>query len=159
MCEKNLKEFAKVKIDDIYNRMDINISLKDCNNAEVWIYLPEKYINNIEVAAKSKNLNLENIDIVKLEYDGVLKYVHVKRSRGTIILNTSCCDVEADYDVFEGGLEVNIINSTARVKLPKDAEYTTILKGKNNSFINNKETINSKNFIELNGINSKLIFE
>ena len=157
--EENIEKLAKIKIDDLYNRMDINISLKDCNNVKIWIYLPEKYINDIEVDAKYKVMNIENIDVVKLEYDGILKYLYVKKSKGKIILNTSCCDIEADYDVFEGGLEVNIINSTARVKLPNNAEYITILKGKNNSFINNNETANSKNFIELNGINSKLIFE
>ena len=78
--EENIEKLAKIKIDDLYNRMDINISLKDCNNVKIWIYLPEKYINDIEVDAKSKVMNIENIDVVKLEYDGILKYLYVKKS-------------------------------------------------------------------------------
>ncbi|MDO4282079.1 MAG: helix-turn-helix domain-containing protein [Clostridia bacterium] len=159
LSQENIKELMKIKIDDIYNKMDININLKDCNHVKILIYLPEKYIDDIEVKAKSKVMNIENIDIKKLEYDGVLKYLHVRKSKGRIILNTTCCDIEAEYDGFNGGLEVNIINSTARVKLPENAEYMTILKGKNNSFINHHDTMDATNFVELNGINSKLIFE
>ena len=54
-------------------------------------------------------------------------------------------------------LEVNTINSVARVEVPKGTEYKTILKGIKNEFIDAVNTENSNNVIELNGINSKLI--
>ena len=62
-----------------------------------------------------------------------------------------------DYDKLEGILEINTINSTARVELPKGTEYKTILKGIKNEFIDAVNTEESINAIELNGINSKLI--
>lgn len=157
--EEITKELADIKIDDLYNRMDINIKLKNCKDAKIIICLPEKYINDIELDANIKTLNLKDINIINLEYDGKLKYLNVEKSKGKIVLNTTCSDVEVKYDEFDGGLEVNIINSTARVKLPVDSKYKTVLKGKKNKFVNENVTENSENYIELNGMNSKLIFE
>ena len=97
-----------------------------------------------------------DIDFKKIEYDGKLKYLNVKNSVGAIVLNTTKCDVEADYDKLDGSLEINTFNSVTRVSLPKEANYKTILKGRKNEFIDAINTENSKNLIELNGINSKL---
>ena len=58
---------------------------------------------------------------------------------------------------MEGSLEVNTINSTARVEIPKNTKYKTILNGIKNEFINAVNTEDSENIIELNGMNSKLI--
>ena len=156
--EENLKDLYKIKIDDLYNRIDINInSKKEINDAVINIYLPEKYIEEIELKSKIKILNISNLNIEKIEYDGELKYLNVNNSKGKIVLNTSKCDIEAEYDKLDGELEVNTINSTARVKIPKEAEYRAVLKGIKNSFVDENNTENSKNKIELNGVNSKLI--
>ena len=156
--EENLKDSFKVKIDDLYNRIDINInSKKEINDAVINIYLPEKYIDEIELKSKIKVLNISNLNIEKIEYDGELKYLNVNNSKGKIVLNTSKCDIEAEYDKLDGEIEVNTINSTARVKIPKEAEYRAVLKGIKNSFVDENNTENSKNKIELNGVNSKLI--
>lgn len=58
---------------------------------------------------------------------------------------------------MDGTLEVNTINSTARVKVPKGTEYKTILKDIKNEFVDSVNTEDSKNVIKLNGMNSKLI--
>lgn len=63
------------------------------------LYLPEKYIDEIEINSGSRTLNIAGLDIKKLEYDGDLKYLNVKdRTAGRIILNTTKCDIEANYD-------------------------------------------------------------
>ena len=156
--EENLKDSFKVKIDDLYNKIYINInSKKEIKDAVINIYLPEKYIDEIELKSKIKVLNISNLNIEKIEYDGELKYLNVNNSKGKIVLNTSKCDIEAEYDKLDGELEVNTINSTARVKIPKEAEYRAVLKGIKNSFVDENNTENSKNKIELNGVNSKLI--
>ena len=103
------------------------------------------------------DIDINGLEIEKLEFDGILKYINVKKSKGTIVLNTTKCDVEAFYDKFEGNLEVNIINSTARVQIPKETKYKTILKGMKNKFINENSVDDANNIIELNGLNSKLI--
>lgn len=159
--EENIGEVLKIKIDDLYNRLDIDIKdRKQTTNNEnsiINIYLPEKYIEEIELKSKMKTLNVSNINLKKLEYDGDLKYLNVRNSKGEIVLNTSKCDIEANYDKFDGILEVNIINSTARVDIPKGTEYKTILKGIKNEFINAVDTDKTTNVIELNGVNSRLI--
>lgn len=156
--EENLKDSFKIKIDDLYNRIDINInSKKEIKDAVINIYLPEKYIDEIELKSKIKVINISNLNIEKIEYDGELKYLNVNNSKGKIVLNTSKCDIEAEYDKLDGELEVNTINSNARVKIPKEAEYRAVLKGIKNSFVDENNTENSKNKIELNGVNSKLI--
>ncbi len=156
--EENLLKLYKIKIDDIYNRMDINIKGKsEYKDIVINIYIPEKYINEIELNTKIKNLNIIDLDVVELEYDGELKYLNVNNSKGNIILNVTKSDVEVNYDNLSGLLEVNTINSTARVELPKGTKYKTVLKGIHNKFIDANSIEESTNIIELNGANSKLI--
>ena len=156
--EENLKENFKITFDDLYNKLDIDIkSKKQIQDMVINMYLPEKYINDIELNSKMKILNISNLELNKLEYDGDLKYLNVKNSKGEIVLNTTKCDIETNYDKLEGMLEVNTINSVARVEIPKGTKYKTVLKGIKNEFIDAVNTENSNNVIELNGINSKLI--
>lgn len=153
---EKLTDIFKIKFDNLYNKLDIDIKGKgqDCI---INFYLPEKYIDEIELNSKIRTLNISDLNLEKLEYDGSLKYLNVKSSKGKIVLNTSKCDIEANYDKFDGTLEVNIINSVARVNIPVDAEYKTVLKGFKNQFVDAINNEKSKNIIELNGIGSKLI--
>ena len=156
--QENLAEIFKIKFDDLYNKLDIDVKSKQLlDDSIINIYIPEKYINDIELNSKTKTLNISNIEIPKLEYDGDLKYLNVRKSKGEIVLNTTRCDIEASYDILCGTLEVNTMNSTARVELLKGTTYKTILKGIKNEFIDAVDTQDSKNTIELNGMNSKLI--
>lgn len=155
--EENIDKLFKIKFDDLYNKLDIDIKNKSNNDSIINIYIPNKYIEDIELKSKAKELNLNSIDVVKLEYDGSLKYLNVNSSSGNIVLNASKCDVEAKYDKFEGLLEVNMVNSTTRVYIPKNTEYKTVLKGIRNKFIDDNSKEESKNIIELNGFNSKVI--
>ena len=156
--EANLEDLFKIKFDDLYNRLDIDIKNKSkVSDITINLYIPEKYINDIELKSKLKYLNIYDIFINELEYDGVLKYLNVYNSKGRIILNTTKCDIEATYDKFDGILEVNTFNSVSRVSIPKDTKYKTILKGIKNEFVNAVNNEESENIIELNGINSKLI--
>lgn len=159
---ENIKDILKIKFDNLYNKLDIDIiknkkSNVDNNDFKITIYLPQKYIDDIEINTKAKTMNIENLELEQLEFDGVLKYMNVSKSKGNIALNTSKCDVEVIYDKFEGSLEVNLINSTARVQIPKETKYKTILKGIKNKILDEGATPDAENTIELNGINSKLI--
>ena len=155
---QELRENYTVKLDDLYNRLDINIkSKKEVEDVKVNIYIPNKYIEEIELDSKIKVLNISNVDLREFEYDGALKYLNVNNSKGKVVLNTSMSDVEVEYDKFEGDLEVNIINSISRVRIPKGTEYKTILKGIKNEFVDAVDTETATNSIELNGANSKLI--
>jgi len=156
--EQEVGENYTIKLDDLYNRLDINIKSKnEIEDTKVNIFIPNKYIDEIELNSKIKVLNITDLDLKEFEYDGVLKYLNVNNSKGEIILNTSLSDVEVCYDNFEGDLEVNIINSTARVRIPKGTKYKTILKGIKNQFIDAVNTEDASNNIELNGANGKLI--
>ena len=156
--EKELSNNYKVKWDNLYNRLDIDVKGKsEYQNIIMNLYLPEKYIDEIELNSKIKTLNILDLELNKLEYDGELKYLNVKNAKGNITLNVAKCDVEATYDQLNGALEVNTINSTTRVTLPKDTKYKTILKGIKNKFIDANNAEDATNEIELNGVNSKLI--
>jgi len=158
LSKENLSENYKIKFDDLYNRLDINIkSEAEIDDVKVNILIPEKYIDEIELNSKIKVLNISNLDLKEFEYDGALKYLNVNNSKGKIVLNATMSDVEVNYDKFEGCLEVNTINSTARVKLPKGTQYRTVLKGIKNQFIDAVNVEESENVIELNGVNSKLM--
>lgn len=153
------EESLKIKFDERYDRMDVLVKNKQpAMNVSLNLYLPEKYIDEIEVNSDSRILNIVGLDVKKLEYDGSLKYLNVKDgAKGKIVLNTSKCDIEADYDKLDGALEINTINSTARVSIPKGTTYQTVLKGAKNQFVDAINTKDATNLIELNGIGSKLI--
>lgn len=156
--EEKLKESFKVKFDDIYNKLDIDIkNKKKINDISINMFLPQKYIDEVELKSKMKTLNISDLELNKLEYDGNLKYLNVLNSKGKIVLNTTKCDIEANYDTLDGVLEVNTFNSVSRVKLPKNQEYKAILKGVKNEFVDAVNTEESTNIIELNGVGSKLI--
>ncbi len=153
---EKINELVKVKFDDLYNRLDINIK-SSLSDMIINLLIPEKYIDEIELNSKTRVLNINNLFLNKLEYDGELKYLNVFGSKGRIVLNTTKCDIEANYDKFDGVLEVNTINSKAHVYLPKDTKYQTIVKGIKNEFIDANPIEDAENIIELNGMNSKLI--
>ena len=156
--EEKLDEVYKIKFDDLYNRLDLDIKGKhEVKDILINLYLPEKYIEEIELKSKIKYLNIANLSCEKFEYDGDLKYLNVKNSKGRIVLNATKCDIEADYDKLDGILEVNTFNSVSRIKLPKNSQYKTVLKGIKNEFIDATDSNESNNIIELNGLNSKLI--
>ena len=156
--EESISELYKIKFDNNYDRLDIDIKGKSkCQDIIMNIYIPEKYINEIELNSKMKTLNIFDLNLNEFEYDGELKYLNVNNSKGIIVLNVTKCDVEVNYDKFNGSLEVNTINSTARVELPNGTKYKTILKGIRNKFIDANSVDDSTNIIELNGANSKLI--
>ena len=155
----NITDGFAVKADDIYNKTDLCVkNKKHADKPAIKLYLPEKYIDEIELKAKIDTLNISNLDIKKLELDGELKYLNMRgTARGKVILNATKCDIEASYEKFDGVLEVNTFNSVARVSMPTGTIYRTILKGHGNSFENAVDTPDAKNVIELNGIGSKLI--
>lgn len=156
--ESELYKLFKIKFDNLYNKIDIDIkSKKQVKDIIINMYIPEKYISDIELNSKIRNLNISNIDINSIEYDGSLKYLNVKNSKGKIVLNTTKSDIEASYDKFDGILEVNTFNSVARVEIPGYTKYRTILKGIENEFVDATSDEDSNNIIELNGMNSKLI--
>ena len=156
--EENLKDIFKIKLDNLYDRLDIDIKGKsESKDIVVNIYIPEKYIDEIELNSKMRKLNIFDLIINKLEYDGELKYLNINNSKGRIVLNVAKSDVEVTYDKLDGTLEVNTINSTARVTIPKDTKYKTVLKGIKNKFIDANSIEEANNIIELNGASSKLI--
>ncbi len=157
---ENLNDFYKIKFDDLYNKLDIDIKGKsEYKDITINLYLPEKYIDEIELKSKIKSLNIFDLNLSKLEYDGELKYLNVNNSKGKIVLNASKCDVEVSYDKLDGILEINSINSVSRIKMPKDTKYKTVLKGIKNEFVGSNSLEDSDNIIELNGIGSKVIIE
>lgn len=143
--------------DDKYDNLDIDIKGKNNLENTINLYIPEKYINDIELKSKIKYLNIENLSLNELEYDGDLKYLNIRKTSGSIILNTTRSDVEVDYDKLDGSLDVNIVNSVARVSIPSNTSYNILLKGIKNEIVNAKPREDSNNIIELNGLNSKLI--
>ena len=156
--EEKVAELAHIKFDNRFDRLDINVKSKRAGrDLTVNLYLPEKYIDEIELAAELRSLNVTNLDVQKLEYDGKLKNLNVAGSKGKIVLNTSKSDVEAKYDAFDGILEVNMLHSTARVEIPAGTKYQAINKGFKNAFVDATNTEDAENIIELNGAGSKLI--
>ncbi len=62
----NLKNSFKIEFDNHYNKIDIDITNNEKKtDTIVNIYLPQKYIEDIEINTKVKTMNINGLEIEK----------------------------------------------------------------------------------------------
>lgn len=170
---KNVQSDYKIKIDDVKNRIDIDVnrfnSATEAMAKEglvVGILLPEKYIGKIELAVNANTIEIKNIDNEIIEVNGKISGV-------TLDGNTSEIEIDSNLDMqikllsHSGAVEINQISATSRIQIPEDYSFRAAKKGiatniyfeaqgkKANDFSN----VESDNYIELNGMKSELVIE
>jgi transcriptional regulator with XRE-family HTH domain len=79
---KNLREDYKVKIDDIKNRIDVDLNrLNGASETDakesliISIYIPTKYIRKIELSVNAGSLNITDIENEHIEVNGKISEV------------------------------------------------------------------------------------
>ncbi len=167
----NVQHDYKVKIDDIKNRIDVDVT-RSGNTTEaeakeglvIQISVPAAYLGKMELAVNAKILELANIENEIIEVNGKI---------GEILLQGNKCEIEIDCNIdmqlrvvsHEGAIEINQLSSTSKLVVPSEYAFRAVAKGiatkiyyecqgKKVEDFSNKE---ADNYIELNGMKSELV--
>lgn len=168
---KQLQSDYKVKIDDIKNRLDVEIQrMNDATEAQakegliVQLLIPNKYMGKIELAVNSKRVELIRIVNDIVEVDGKVNEVLLKDGRGEVEINSNL-DMVINLISHEGAVEINQISATSKIYIPDNYVFRTAKKGiatsicfeKQGKRVEDYSLEEADNYIEFNGIKSELI--
>lgn len=168
---KTVAEELKLKIDDIRNKIDLDIHksgklteavLKD--ELTIFLYLPQKYLGKVELEVNCKQLKLSHIANDSFELDGKVSEVTIDGGQGEIELNSNL-DMLVTVLAHKGGIALNQISSTSTIQVPADYPFQTVKKGivtrmtfeENGKQTENFSAEEAENYIELNGLRSELV--
>ena len=169
---QTLSQSYKVKLDEHRNHLDMDIQRTGENSeAEgkemlfIHISLPARYCDGVELSSITDILRLNGTDF-PFEMDGKTHNVYLEAVKGTVTLNCNS-DMVIYVDELPAAIEVNQINATSILHVPKDAKYFTKVKGKSNQIryaIAGKPSeacadYDTKNRIELAGMNAELLID
>ena len=132
---KNLQADYKVKIDDIKNRIDIDLNrLNGASEADakeslvVTILIPAKYIGKIELSANAGSVNISDIENEIIEVTGKIGEVHLQGNKSEIEIDSNL-DMQIKLVSHEGALEINQLSATSRLWVPAGYRFRSAKKG------------------------------
>lgn len=166
-----LQNDLKLKIDDIKNRIDVDImrrnDMTEANAKEaltIYVQLPNKYVGKIELNTNAENIEVRSLKCENIEFDIKTKNVILDDIIGTVEFNCNL-DMNIVCKSLNGSVELNQVCATSRIRLPEDVDFAAATKGIKTSISYEKDgkktecfaSEDSENKIELNGIKSELV--
>ena len=168
---KNLQADYKVKIDDIKNRIDIDLNrLNGASEADakeslvVTMLIPAKYIGKVELSVNAGTLNITDIENEIIEITGKIGEVNLQGNKSEIEIDSNL-DMQIKLVSHEGALEINQLSATSRLLVPAGYRFRSAKKGIATSIYYEKlgkkvddfSDTEADNYIELNGMKSELV--
>lgn len=166
----NIGELFKIKFDESSGCLDVNcvksaeISKSDAQSKLfVEIILPEKFTDRAELSADVNLLEIDRLNISRLEFDGNAKLADIRQSSGSIEF-TSREDYDITVDRVCGRLDINQWKAKTVIHISGENCPAVIDKGRKCAvfFVKNGENIEFKspedaeNVISVSGIGSEL---
>ena len=131
----NLMADYKVKIDDIKNRIDIDLNrFNEASEADakeslvITIFIPVKYIGKIELSVNAGTLNITDIENEHIEVNGKISEVTLQGNKSEIEIDSNL-DMQISVLSHEGALEINQLSATSRLTIPADYRFRSTKKG------------------------------
>ena len=168
---KNLLADYKVKIDDIKNRIDIDLNrFNEASEADakeslvITIFIPVKYIGKIELSVNARTLNITDIENEHIEVNGKISEVTLQGNKSEIEIDSNL-DMQISVLSHEGAIEINQLSATSRLTIPADYRFRSTKKGiathiyyeRQGKKVDDFSDAEADNYIELNGIKSELV--
>lgn len=166
-----LQSDFKLKIDDIKNRIDLDITRKNGMTEAaakealtIFVQLPNKYVGKVELAVNTENIEVRSLECESIEFDTKTKNFTLDEVVGTVEINCNL-DMNITCKSLNGSIEINQISATSRISLPEGTGFTAVAKGIKTSISYEKDgrktasfaDEESENIIELNGMKSELV--
>ena len=167
---KGLQSDYKIKIDDIKNRIDVDLQrLNGATEADakesivIRIDIPQKYIGKVEVTVNAKKFEMIDIECESIEFDGKVTEVSLKGCKSVVEINCNL-DMLVEVVSHEGAIEINQISAISRIKIPFDFTFRAKKKGigtriyyeEQGRRVEDFSSEDADNYIELNGMKSEL---
>lgn len=159
---ENISELFKVKLDESKNKLDIDIKqLPDLSNYQaleqlkVKILLPQDLCDEVEIKADLKKLEIANLKIKRLEYDGRADYLKIKNFEGSLELSSKN-DYLIEYENLKGILEIQQFKASS-VIIPDRWNFQIEKRAKKSKLICEDKYGNFKNIADLQNDNELLI--
>ena len=166
-----LQSDLKVKIDDVRNRIDVDVLRKNGlteaaakEALTIFVQLPSPYIGKVELAANARTVELRSLRCDSVELDIKAREVLLEDVDGSVEI-----DCNLDMDVLcrslRGELTLNQISATSRLSIPEGTAFAAAAKGPGNSISFERGGAPAEPFgtpgagtvIELNGMKSELV--
>jgi hypothetical protein len=166
-----LQNDFKVKLDDIRNRIDVDVERKNgVTEAKakeevcIFVQIPSPYIGKIECAVNAGLVQIHALECETIELDAKTPRMVLEDVVGTVEINCNL-DMEIFCRTLNGVVEINQISATSRICVPEGVVFTAVRKGiatsifyeKNGELSEDLSTAEADNVIELNGIKSELV--
>lgn len=167
---ENLDTMFKVKLDEKKNKLDVNCLNKSRlsryeaeDSLMIEVILPDKYADHCEIDASVKVLEIRDLHLRRLEYDGDAQQVRITNSSGSLEF-TAKTDYDITVDKITGRLDVNQWKAKALVHIPEENIVNVINKGrkcnvfyvKEDAVIAYENTADGQNELSISGISSEL---
>ena len=168
---KNLQADYKVKIDDIKNRIDIDLyRLNGASESDakeilvVNILIPNKYIGKIELSVNAGKLIITDIENEIIEVSGKIGEVNLQGNKSEIEIDCNL-DMQIKIESHEGALEINQLSATSKLTVPAGYKFRSAKKGiatsiyfeKQGKKVDDFSDAEADNYIVLNGMKSELV--
>ena len=168
---KNLQADYKVKIDDIKNRIDVDLNrLNGASEADakeslvVTILIPAKYIGKIELSVNAGTVNITDIENEIIEVTGKIGEVNLQGNKSEIEIDSNL-DMQIKLLSHEGALEINQLSATSRLWVPAGYRFRSAKKGiathiyyeKQGKKVDDFSDTEADNYIEINGMKTELV--
>lgn len=161
----------KVKIDDIRKRIDVEVNRRNGVSEAaakeavcIFAQIPSPYIGKIECAVNAEMVEIRSLKCDSIELDVKTPNIVLENVSGTVEIDCSL-DMEVVCHSLKGEVAINQVSATSRIRIPEDAVFTAVTKGIGTSISYEKDgqqmeqfdTPDAENIIELNGIKSELV--
>ena len=166
-----LQSDFKVKIDDIKNRIDVDVIRKnevteaiEKETVSIFVQIPTPDIGKVECAVNAETVEIHSLVCDSIELDVKTSNILLEDVAGTIEINCNL-DMNILCGSLNGAVEINQMSATSKICVPEGLQFTAITKGirtrisyeKNGKQVDAFDIHNVENIIELNGLNSELV--
>ena len=165
----DIQNELKTKIDDIKWKIDIDIkrvgNLSETvakNELTIKILIPQLYMGEVELNGNTNILELKNLELDNIEFDGKSKEITLENIKSHIEIDTNE-DAKLYVKNVEGALDINQLSATSKLYIASTDEFGFVTKGVLNKVLYKQDMLNIKEVseepklvIELNGIKSEL---
>lgn len=166
-----LKTDFKVRIDDIRNRIDIEVNRRNGVSeatakeaVSIFVQIPSKYIGQVECDVNAGTAEIRSLECDSIELNVKTPKVILEDVSGMVEI-----DCNLDMDVvcrsLNGEVAINQVSSTSKIHIPEGTKFSAVAKGigtvisyeKDGKTAESFDTPDAENIIELNGIKSELV--
>lgn len=166
----SLQNDFKVKIDDIKNRIDVELIRKHGvteatakETVSIFVQIPSPYVGKVELAVNAETVKLYSLECDSVELEIKAQNVMLDDVIGTVEINCNL-DMNVVCRSLRGEVAINQVAATSKICIPEGTVFTSVAKGIGTSISFEKDgkpaeafdSPGAENIIELNGLKSEL---